>query len=491
MAKRGLTLIFAIFFFSSIFNLSLGQKKEDENSKLEKLKTQLRMGIEKKEIINTYKLFDDLEEQISAYSKDDDYSEKVSRLLQFQREKFDLDLNYELAKKRLDHSLGYFNYLVGVDNSVDFDRGLIEVKNYETTIKYLSNLQFSNSLIKKLNGYSGKSEVELNLNNNESNRQVVAGIGFNLKNGLFPGEFKMNGGLNFVQNEKSLSETISNISVSYDRHLKIDSADPLRWETYAFISRYGNSFIGLEQRWETGTGIILNQYSKMLTENGTENEIKIDSAIANIKLNNSGICQCLIENNEDNAIVAKLTEEPELRKSKAQLEKAKQINRKKYAKTRYGVLLGLLTEIESYKLKGDSIFAKRQSGVDTSIVNNVVFESTPRFRLAIRPFVEWKIYDGFSISINSYIFLPLDVEAAKVDPLNTINKEGKDIRLDIQFSAELKVSESASLVVSTRYHYDARPPGQFLDVKDINSSFLASPVQSHFMTRVKFGYKFL
>ena len=84
--------------------------------------------------------------------------------------------------------------------------------------------------------------------------------------GIYPGELTFTSSIGMVLNNGKFSENVSNIYMAYNYHPQW--GDSLSTENFIFLKRFTDAFLGVEQRYELGGGIILAKYSKNLTDRG-------------------------------------------------------------------------------------------------------------------------------------------------------------------------------------------------------------------------------
>jgi len=480
---------------------TIGQVSLTKQLELAKTKLLLQKAdLSKTSILKTYS---ELNKNSSSlqYEHDSLYHTELLKMLSLQRQAFIRDLDTKAATDRLTQVYNYlqdrYPPLKGQSRksplswlSQDYDK----LKNIDTTLHFIANYDFATTLSHKLNAYTGEAKVGMTINNAEKVQQTQANIGFDLRKGIYPGEFKMSGGLNFVQTENKLAETISNVAISYDRNITAPGDNPLRWEAYTFINRYSNTFIDLQQRWEAGFGMIANWYSDELLLAGEKNAKKLNQASSLLETegNQEAICQCLDEV-AGSDMLSQLVSKSNLDQAKKELGRVKLANKKKYSKLRAGLLMGVFTEIEQYISSGDSLTLQLSEDLDTTVLNQVSYASTPLYRFVTRPFFEWQFAPGSRLSFKPYLIWSIPYLKGQERAISASAEEqtGPDLRWDIQTSLSIKLSPVAKISVSVRYIKDYLPPGVYVDIVDITGNqILVTPQDRHLMSEFSFGYTF-
>jgi hypothetical protein len=138
---------------------------------------------------------------------------------------------------------------------------------------------------------AGKASFAFNGNTSEGNQgfsnfrpvendlfkvQVAASI----KRGNYPVEVDFSASFQGVIQNGTFQEDVSDIDISMDIHpltpRSYQKSYGLWFENYSFLKRFKNNFIGIDQRYEIGTGVVFNHYSKnSLTQKGDEEREKI------------------------------------------------------------------------------------------------------------------------------------------------------------------------------------------------------------------------
>ena len=314
------------------------------------------------------------------------------------------------------------------------------------------------------------------LNGQEVKRDnfFVINTGIALSNGTYPFKFELNSGiLAQIQNGR-FNETVSNVSISFDYNF---SERDLSKQSYVFINGTNNSYLGIDQRYEIGGGFILNYYSgnksrkiervrnqiidKRNTTGLTEEGVQKLKALNGEKSSFNSTDRFLRDQLEE---YREGEEEKDSEEVSALLRKRRSVVNtliKKFSTMRLSILAGINYELEK---TADSLDL-----FDGDIKRNGNFEATNRYRLVLRPGVDWK-GENFSFSSRYYIKSGMfeDFYNRVDDGINT------DKRLDYwtEWVTSLQFNFTEKIGVSIAYtlFYDNAPNRAFYDISTSGGS---------------------
>jgi len=333
-------------------------------------------------------------------------------------------------------------------------------------IKYLDFLKQIENL-KKLKG-----SIEFGFNGNEVDNTNLYTIntGMQANFGGYPLEVEATTNIQTQITDGKFEENLSSLDISMDYHL----FNSLTHETYVFVKRTKNKFLGIDQRYEIGGGYVLNFYSGK-SENGrvkstTEKGKKFLKQLYKYEKLYSQLTttDTLVKD----VIKSKLSSS--LKKEKKDInntnfdtifnsrtEQEKSII-KSYSKHRVALLLGFNYEIEKTR---DSLSLYNKE-LDSTF--NKTFEATSLFRLVVAPKYTLK-GDKFKWSNTVFFKIGLlnlvdDVVLPDEDISNQlVRDERADYWIDLSTSFEFEISEYLSFVSTINYVYDNAPKRIFFD----------------------------
>lgn len=329
----------------------------------------------------------------------------------------------------------------------------------------------------KMNG-----KVGFSFSSNESDDKNWADIKTNISidHGIYPYEMDVSFDMYANIRDGESKENISDIDVSFDFHpMSMDENNPgdnLAIENYIFLSRFNDDFIGIDQKYEIGGGIIVNSYSNSLTEKGITNHKKM---INFFKLKKkefySGNCMDICQQIGDSSLAKSYS-------LKKQCKRCDNITRKKYAKRRMALLFGLFYEVEKNTVT-DQI---RFNDVDTSMTK--IFPAINRFCWEIRPTMAWKPNDQYLVYANAYFKFPFEHLINKVHAGN-LSDERLDCFIDIDAGIQVDVDKRFSIEMKYRLIYDHAPRRMYLEQQDGSYVLLKGQNRDNGF-RMQFGFNF-
>lgn len=255
--------------------------------------------------------------------------------------------------------------------------------------------------------FSGRIFFGLNGQEVKRDNFFVINTGISLSNGVFPFKFELNSGILAQIRNGSFSETVSNVSISFDYNF---SDKDLSKQSYVFINGTNNSYLGIDQRYEIGGGFILNYYSGNKSrkvehvrnraiddrnESGlTEDGITKLRELNGVEESFNDTDRFLKDQRED---LLNRGEEEAADDVTGLLRKRRRIVNtliKKYSTIRLSILAGLNYELEK---TADSLPL-----FNGDLQRSRSFSATNRYRLVVRPGLDWQ-GENFSFSSKMYV----------------------------------------------------------------------------------------
>lgn len=307
-----------------------------------------------------------------------------------------------------------------------------------------------------------------------------------LSRGSYPSEFWVKAGIGVTLQNGTFQENISDLTISYDYHpyrtnsedlpeycsrTKAAGVKPLNLENYAYITRFSDNFMRIEQRYEIGLGTVFAGWSSVLTKSADET-VKAHGQIKDFCCRlGTPEAMCMDQ-------LAKTSRNPRLGKKgmailQAANDRAMATAHKANAKWRYGILMGLMGELEKTGQFTDSLWS------DTTLAAFTMGGmSDMRLRYTLRPFVDWRPTSRTNLKLRPYFIMP-----APWDWMNTVDRkdvfgenvleERVDWRADIQFELQVKLTtlddvSNKEVTASVKYRlwYDNAPNRRAVDVFD-------------------------
>ena len=353
------------------------------------------------------------------------------------------------------------------------------IKDFWTCIKALDLAEQEQ---RKLNG-----RISFGFNSDRSDNQSLYRIdgGINGSRGIYPGELNFTSNIGILLNNGQFTENVSNIYMSYNYHPSW--GDGLLAENYAFLKRFTDAYLGVDQRYELGGGIVIASYSKHLIDSSHIN------AINKVKFNADDFSDDIWAICSEHCALYK-TEEVTKGDVKC-LEKTQKIanlsHRKTLARYRLGLLIGMFFETEKINVSKLINFSTGQSQYNYS------FEPTQRLRITIRPTFDYRPSRGITFKVRPYFKLPIPGQDFYNVSFGNIVDKKYDYRFDFETSLVIGIdnfldtqNKSVSVAFVNNLFYDNAPSRLFITDPGNQVPILFSANKFHnmfsFMFRVDF-----
>lgn len=312
----------------------------------------------------------------------------------------------------------------------------------------------------KLNG-----RVQFGFTGNASEYTNIYRIsaGMKIDHGMYPYQLDMSSSFQTLIANGESQENLSDIDISFDYHPKVGNG--LWLEHYVLLKRFNNTYLGIDQRYEAGTGLVLNWYStSSLTPTGQNNADQLASLPAyKMQGNNLWACYddaCRISgaNTYLSPIDVNHIENVRWRYSRS--------NIKSHAKLRLALLIGVYNETEQARVVHPQ--------------GSRAFPTTNKLRWEVRPTLVYRPNDIYTLRLNPYFKFPLQKWYDDV-----VYADGKiDRRVDKFYDLQARLTASISSRVQCsivyrylkdfapkRYYQDQGPNAQLIVGQDAHSFY--------------------
>ncbi len=256
--------------------------------------------------------------------------------------------------------------------------------------------------------------------------------GINLGWDLYPGELDLSTmfGINFTDNE--IQENVSNIDISYD-HMHTNIGDGLFLENYVYIKRTTDAYLGIDQRYEIGGGLIFNHWINRYVDP---------------KKGVFPICYGKKENKAMwNNLVQPRLSEAAFESFQNDFSEGFNKFKKSNSKLRVAVLTGAYFELEQ-----------------ASVNDSIDIQATNKFRWVVRPTVDVKLNDGWRISLRPYFKMAMpwawQETITSVDGLSRSTRTDYTVEFLAKVSTQL-LSQRIRIDLIYNLFYDNSPPRAF------------------------------
>jgi hypothetical protein len=331
---------------------------------------------------------------------------------------------------------------------------------------------------------NGKAKFGFTGNESDLNNIFKINGGVEIDNGIYPFELDLKSNFQTLIRNGNFQENVSDIDISFDYHSK--TGNGLFLESFVFLKRFSNTYLGIDQRYDAGAGIILNLFStKKLTDKGIKNQKELDK-LPEYKLVNGNIWKCY----DDACGKITASNKSQFKLSDGEIKYLERMrynydraNKKKYSKWRLALLAGIYYENEKAKLEQELLF----NGVETFFTAD--FEATNKLRWELRPTLVYKPDDVFTIKIYPYLKYPLTQRLDIVKFNETIQDERVDKFYDIQTSIEAKITKNVAITIKYRYLKDFAPKREYkINANNEPVLIVGQEVNSFYNINFSFGF---
>ncbi len=358
------------------------------------------------------------------------------------------------------------------------------------------------SFLKKYHNENKNSgQITFGLDANSSKMASLSRVqtGIKYKFGYFPYNIDVIAQLQTDYRKGELEESISNVDISYDFNLKKrndgkTSQRDLVYESFVYLNRSSNSYIGLESKYEIGGGFIFNFWSGFgehgTTVNGTINKTKLTNLPYS---RNSGDKKTKPIIGSYEAIKTRYPKLKDLKEDQKEslfnvYEDVWLSNIKSYSRLRLAMLVSVFNEIEKVTIF-DSV---RQSDNTFFYPSAESHPATSKWRIALRPTVYLNLSDEIRIKLLPYIkFTPIELHntVSIQHEGNTFTSKKQDYVWNVIGEVSFKVAPNFSTSVQYTEMYINAPTRKFiLDDFDIPVLFMAQ--KHHRQVKINFTYEF-
>ncbi len=354
-------------------------------------------------------------------------------------------------------------------------------KEDKTELQELEKLMdFLNSFTNQENKLNGGVHFGFSGDETEIRNLFTLNAGINLDYGNYPYQLDFTTSIQTIVNNGVFQENVSNIDISFD-YSHVNTGNGIWLENYILLKRFGDNYLGINQRYETGMGFIFNYRSKSLTPKGEKIAVELNRKPV---LNSNGedliICYeeiCKRSNNQK-----KLSRE-ECETIGLTRKVYGNANRKKYNKLRLALLLGAFYEIDQSIAQNNLMI----NGKDSLI--SATFPTQTFLRWELRPTIEYRPNDILKIKLHPYIKFPLGSNNQVEVRYEDLVDRRDDYFIDLRTSIKAQVTSKISFGMEYRYLYDNAPNRVFLTEGFATPQLLLAQ-QEHHIYMMKFGFNF-
>ncbi len=305
-------------------------------------------------------------------------------------------------------------------------------------------------------------------NSSEGDEILRINGGISLQKGSYPQDFEFSTMLNILIDNGELQENLSNLRISYDRFF--NTKNGFNMEGYSFINRRSDAYLGLNQRYEIGAGIIFAHWKKKLfPASQAMYDSYCEEKISFHSMDNQ-VVVCDVKNCVP--IEARGITPSDFDVLNQAQKRISNTIIKDHTPLRVGFMIGAFYEIESSSHSDSLMTAEgmRFFSHDFTTVN--------KFRWEFRPTFDLRFSEGVRLKIRPFFKLPMPWEWET----NVDGKKEIDARLDFPISLTFALSDKFSMSINYVLYYDNAPPSLLLEEKDVNGNplYLTANKEHHY-----------
>ncbi|MEP6647492.1 MAG: hypothetical protein ABJC12_10425 [Saprospiraceae bacterium] len=308
--------------------------------------------------------------------------------------------------------------------------------------------------------FKGKTKFGFNGDYSSTKNMYVISPGISISRGTFPSQFRFKYNSDLTLTNNKITENLSNLYTSFDYHPAW--GDRIPFEAFTFLSRFTDTYLGVDVRYEIGGGLVLSNWSRKFNKKGIEehdktNKVKFDTLQYN-KLTN--VWDFIPSTSPDHlsAIKVKKIEYSDIKMLMNVQKRINNINVKQNSICRTGLLIGAFFELEKITSK-DSITANIGR-----VANTEDFAPTQKLRFECRPFLDWAPSSSIKFSLRPYFKFPFLPRFYESYISNGEEIKKFDWRLDLESSITISVEgpndfdgKGVSFSLGYNLYYDNAP----------------------------------
>lgn len=338
-------------------------------------------------------------------------------------------------------------------------------KAFETLGKFLNSAEKAQ---KASRGYTLSASAGFAGDSAGTSDRSKANINTEFSAGQYPSQLRVSAGasLDFTDSEtdgRKFSEDVTSILMNYDYYF-----DP-HWESFAFIERFSDTFMQIDQRYEVGSGIKY-EVTWNPSDEGTKTRTTFDTAVKDLQAELEAekpkpASACLVGPNW------KLLELPEELGSVGHRNTLHHALKKAADQLEFGFSVAALAEFEQADTLSFTTLLPQSdpNTVPTPVEQSFKPNPTRRYRLSLRPSLIWKLSDDVKLKHRTYYKPTLDAPRRA--------NGHRDYRIDSFTSLEWTLGtitpgsdKKISVVLGYEWHFDSVPPDASSFLSDLAST---------------------
>ncbi len=340
--------------------------------------------------------------------------------------------------------------------SVDLSTALSEEDKAEVE-EFWKLIRFLRKEERKENGMEGNGRFGFYGNQTDFSDIFTVNGGTSFTKEYYPVDLDFSVYFETIFRSNQFQENVSNIDISFD-YSSPNIGDGLVLESFVFLNRSNNAYLGIDQRYEVGGGFIFNKWIDSYSEPGIAAFEELDRQPIYKTDEEGNLIKCyqdacaLINN-------PKQLSKGEIKTIEKSRSRYKKVIKKRHSKLRLSLIVGAYYELDKSTMS-DSILI---DGVETLVTES--FNATHEMKMEFRPGILFRPTHMFKIKLSPFIktAMPWNFSDTVISP------EGReDLRDDyiINLVASMNANFSQNMAISLRYsfNYENSPQRRFLPI---------------------------
>ncbi len=338
--------------------------------------------------------------------------------------------------------------------SVDLNQSLSE-KDIAEVEEFWKLIRFLRTEERKENGMQGSGMFGFYGTQTDFTDIFTVNGGTNFSKEYYPVDLDFSVYFETIFRSNQFQENVSNIDISFDySHPNI--GDGLVLESFVFLNRSNNAFLGIDQRYEIGGGFIFNKWIDSYSEPGLAAFEELDRSPIYKTDEEGNLIKCYQD------ACARINNPKKLTKDEVELieesmGRYRKVLKKRHSKLRLSLITGLYYELDKSTMS-DSIVI---DGVKTLVTES--FDATHEMKMEFRPGIHFRPTHMFSVKLSPFIKTAMPWNWTDIVRSPT-GQEDERVDYIINLVARMQANFSQNMALSLRYgfNYENSPQRRFL-----------------------------
>jgi len=363
--------------------------------------------------------------------------------------------------------------------SVDLNQALTE-EDKEEILEFCKLIRFLRNEERTENGMQGSGMFGFYGTQTDFTDIFTVNGGTNFSKEYYPVDLDFSVYFETIFRANQFQENVSNIDISFDySHPNI--GDGLVLESFVFLNRSNNAFLGIDQRYEIGGGFIFNKWIDSYTEPGIAAFEELDRRPIYKTDDDGNLIKCYQE------ACAQVNNPKKLSKDEVQLiensmGRYRKVLKKRHSKLRLSLITGLYYELDKSTMSDSLII----DGENTLITES--FAATHEMKMEFRPGILFRPTHMFKVKLSPFIKtgMPWNWTDVVTSPTGEVD-ERVDYIINLRAVMQANFSQNMALSLRYNFNYENSPQRRFLGLPG-TPLFLGQMEHHSFIMSFNFGF---